>query len=173
MLLHDVLSNSQHNWAYLVASIFWVALDILCLWANGIVCPLLWFFLVEFFNLWLPPPLSYMFAVEWEAACAPTPQVWFECTRPILLRLLLFLVSASKAFEMIQFSHSCGWGGSTQIIICLESEKDPTLFKTLNKIKFLKLTNIRTFGTLTAVVKVLLLGHVGSLPSNARIFGRP
>ena len=80
-LLDGALSSSLHNLLFLVANIFWIVLGILCIWANGISCPLLLLVMILFFRFILKIQLRCLFIMGLEAVCAPFPPRLLWCIR--------------------------------------------------------------------------------------------
>ena len=100
VLKDDALSNSLHNWIFLVSNIFLISLGTICIPTNGRAYPRTLLDLVVSWH-WRPLlPYNYLFVVTWGAVCVPFLPKWFWCipptwpwciNPPILILLLMTL----------------------------------------------------------------------------------
>ena len=82
VLKDDALSNSLHNWIFLVPNIFWIALGIICLSTSEISYPWPLFALVVSCH-WQPLlPYNYLFSMAWGDVCVPFLPKWLWCIPP-------------------------------------------------------------------------------------------
>ena len=84
VLWGGLLLNSPRSLLFLVFSISWTALDIICLIKSESASPFILFVFVGYYR-WPPLlPMNFLYVVALVVACVPFLPIWFWCTRPLV-----------------------------------------------------------------------------------------